>query len=477
MSFSHSLGNALSGLTAASRAAEVVSSNLANALTDGYGRRELDLSAQSVGGRGAGVGIDGVSRHVNPGILADRRLADAESRNVGVTNDSLQRLERMLGQPGQAGSLTDRLNALESALIEGSSQPESSLRLNTIAARFGDVAATLNRQTKDVQAVRLAADTAIGSAVDRLNTALKDVEKLNAEITKARQRGLDGSALFDQRQVVVDRISELVPVRVVSRANDQIALLTPGGGTLLDGPAGSFGFTRQNVMTADLSIDDGTLGALSFNGTEIDISRQNGPFAGGEIAAQFAIRDEVTVSAQADLDRVAVDLARRFQGADATAGDPTGTHDVFTLAGRGRVDPADTTGLAGRLVLNDRIRDGDPAILRDGLDATTPADVGDGRRLQSLLDRLTDPDAGLGAGSALTVATEAASRLSTARLEQEDRASFAESRAFTLKQAELAEGVNSDAELQRLLLIEQAYAANAKVVQTIDAMIRQLMEI
>ena len=43
MSLSSTLANALSGLGAASRGAEVVSANVANARTPGYGRRELGL--------------------------------------------------------------------------------------------------------------------------------------------------------------------------------------------------------------------------------------------------------------------------------------------------------------------------------------------------------------------------------------------------------------------------------------------------
>ena len=38
MSLSGALSNALSGLTAASRNAQVTASNLANVMTDGYGR-------------------------------------------------------------------------------------------------------------------------------------------------------------------------------------------------------------------------------------------------------------------------------------------------------------------------------------------------------------------------------------------------------------------------------------------------------
>ena len=77
MSISGSLSSALSGLTAAAKAAEVVSSNIANATTEGYGRREVITTARSVGHSGQGVKIVGVYRHVDPVLLSDRRQAEA----------------------------------------------------------------------------------------------------------------------------------------------------------------------------------------------------------------------------------------------------------------------------------------------------------------------------------------------------------------------------------------------------------------
>jgi len=50
--------------------------------------------------------------------------------------------------------------------------------------------------------------------------------------------------------------------------------------------------------------------------------------------------------------------------------------------------------------------------------------------------------------------------------------------AQSLYEAEkLQTGVDTDRELQDLLIIEQAYAANARVLETIDQMMRRLMEI
>ena len=57
MSISSALSNALSGLTVASRAADVVSSNIANAMTDGYGVRSLAIGARIVGDSGTGARI------------------------------------------------------------------------------------------------------------------------------------------------------------------------------------------------------------------------------------------------------------------------------------------------------------------------------------------------------------------------------------------------------------------------------------
>ena len=58
MSMSAALNNALSGLTASSRRAQVISDNVANALTPGYARRSVTVAAHVVGGEGQGGGQD-----------------------------------------------------------------------------------------------------------------------------------------------------------------------------------------------------------------------------------------------------------------------------------------------------------------------------------------------------------------------------------------------------------------------------------
>ena len=54
MSISSALSNAVSGLTLSARRAEVTSNNIANALTEGYARREVESAEMVVDGAGAG---------------------------------------------------------------------------------------------------------------------------------------------------------------------------------------------------------------------------------------------------------------------------------------------------------------------------------------------------------------------------------------------------------------------------------------
>src|SRR5690606_42139683 len=123
MSLSASLANALTGLTASARAASVVSSNVSNALTEGYARRELHLSPQSVGGTGAGVKVDSVTRVVDRALVTDRRLADREAGNARLRSGFLARIGDLTGTPENQGSPSAGIASTEAALIHAARRP------------------------------------------------------------------------------------------------------------------------------------------------------------------------------------------------------------------------------------------------------------------------------------------------------------------------------------------------------------------
>lgn len=483
MSLSLSMSAALSGLQAQSRAAGLISSNVANALTEGYGRRELSLSVRSLGGTGQGVDVTGVRRITDAVLIGDRRAAEASKASAEALAAFFSTVEAAVGSPGDDPSLSTRVNRLDSAILAATARPES----EAVLAEVLDAAVALSDHLADASATvrqeRERADRQIAVSVDRLNGSLQQIADLNAQILRQYSSGQDPSGLIDNRQQLIDDLSEILPLREVEGENGQVGLFSLGGAVLLQGRPATFGFTAAGVITADMTMASGALSGLTLNGKPIDVMAETGPIAGGSLAAAFAIRDQWAPEAQDRLDGVARDLIDRFAAADTTLA--SGAPGLFTDAG-GSYDPADQVGLAGRIEGNawaDPEQGGALWRLRDGLGAVAEGAPGNAAGLSSLHDALTtlqEPasDAfSAGERDFSSLVGDLASLSASARLGAETELSYQSGKLESLRTEELAMGVDSDQETQRLLLVEQAFAANAQVLKTVDELIRLLMEI
>lgn len=483
MTISGAMNAALSGLTAAARGAEVVSTNIANAQTPGFGRRELVTTVRALGATSQGVQVAGVMRHVDPVAVGDRRLAEAGSGGRDVTTTFLKRIETVIGTQDSETSLNKRIDALDRALIEATARPDSESRLASVAQAARNLTSHLATASTEVQSQRAIADDRIEDDVKLLNTSFQKVVELNSQILANTSSGRDATGLMDQRQKVIDAITQILPIREVARDGGKVALFTTGGAMLVDGSAATFGFNPVGVVTPDMTLQSGALSGLTLNGQSIPTSAEAGLISGGTMAAHFALRDVAAPEMQGKLDAVARDLIERF--ADPALDPSRGVADpgLFTDAG-GVFDPANENGLAQRLRLNalaDPQQGGQLWRLRAGLGAAGPGDPGNSTLLQdwqgALITQRNPASGGFTTGTRSfgTLAADMVSGIATARLTAESESSFASARLDTLRTTELADGVDTDQEMQNLLLIEQAFAANAKVISAADDMIKTLM--
>ncbi len=483
MSLSSALSNAMSGLLAAGRASAVVSDNIANAMTPGYARRTLEVSSDAI--LGSGVRVLGVVRHADPVAIANRRAADARLGAADAEAQFFSQVEALIGGADDPAALPMRVAALEASLTEAASRPESLQRLDVAAQRAGDLVAAIRKAAEGIRALRDAADAEIGRQVDFLNTTLERIRQLNARITAAGASGSDTAALVDQRQSLIDKVNEIVPVRLQNRANGQVALYAEGGAILLDGTAAKFEFTPTGLTAPQMTVANGLLSGLKINGRAVRTEGAGSPISGGTLAAQFRIRDELAVEVQADLDALARDLVERFQypGPDSTVA--AGQPGLFTDAGA-FFDGSTETGLSLRLSLNaavDPAQGGDSWRLRAGIGASDPGSPGDARLLSALAGALTE-ERSLSSGrfgtalmSAGTVASSLQSRATGNSRIAEEALSFAAATRTEMARLELEQGVDTDAEMQALLLIEQSYSANARIIQAVDDMMQTLLRI
>ncbi|WP_323007846.1 flagellar hook-associated protein FlgK [Pseudorhodobacter sp.] len=482
MSISGSMSSALSGLTAAARSAELISSNIANALTEGYGRRELEVTARRLGNTGQGVKIVGVSREINQALVADRRIADANAASTAQQSNFFTRLETVLGSPTESSSLSGKFANFDSALIAASAEPESSVRQSNVVEAARGLASHFRTASKEVQTMREEADKRIATQVSVVNRALAAIADLNQNISSSAGAGRDPSALLDQRQQLIDQISSIIPIREIPRENGRIALYSAGGASLLEGKPAILGFSAVGVIAPDMTLGSGALSGLTLNGHPVSTGA-TGPLAGGALIADFTIRDQLAPRAQSELDSLARDLIFRFQD---PALDPTLTAadaGLFTDSSSAFLT-ANEDGIAIRIGLNTAV---DPSAagqlwrIRDGLGAVTAGPAGQSALFSAMQSALNDPRpiaSGQFAGDdrdVLSLSSNLVSVVTNNRVQLEVEAGFSAARATALQSLELQGGVDTDRELQDLLLVEQAYAANAKVIQTADDMLKILL--
>ncbi|MEM9043671.1 MAG: flagellar hook-associated protein FlgK [Pseudomonadota bacterium] len=488
MTLSLALNNALSGINVTSRQADAISDNVANALSEGFGRRDVQITSANAGGTGIGARVAGIDRAANPALTESRRLAEAELGRRDTISEGLARIAAQIGEPGDPQSLTSLADTLDAALAQAVDSPESPSLLNNVALSAGDYANQINRVAIEINTVRTETDASITQQVSVLNRNLGEIEALNDEIRSRNLAGLDTSALQDERQRLIDKVSSLIPIRVAKRDGGEVALFGRNGGQLLDGRAFEVEFTGTSVVTADRSLAAGNLSGLSIEGRPIDIGLggDRGLLDGGSLSAAFELRDRILPDIIDQVDGLAADLVTRVQDLPQ---DPTlapGDPGLFTDAGVA-FDPANTLGLGSRIALNaavDPLVGGDPTLLRDGLNATTVGEVGNASVLSGIQEALREQraaPAGTGITGVQGVADLAADLggllLAEAANAEEDRLQQ-QGRTDALFDSERAvTGVDTDRELSRLLLIEQTFQANARVIEVVDSLLARLVQI
>ena len=184
MSLSSVMSVALSGLTVTSRAADIVSSNISNAMTDGYGVRQVSVTGQNLGNGGSGARVLGVLRIEDAALIGHRRRAEAEFAFGTTQGQHLNRLEGAIGIPDTPASLAARSAAFEAALTAAAASPHNQVRLAGAVDAAVALAGTINGISDGIQAQRLAADGAIARGIERFNGALGELATLNTRIRR-----------------------------------------------------------------------------------------------------------------------------------------------------------------------------------------------------------------------------------------------------------------------------------------------------
>ena len=421
-----------SGLRAYRDALGTTSDNIANAQTAGYVRRTVrlaeapgsgDMALYRAATAPAGVLVDGVQRSVDQWLVEDSRTSISGSGRASSRLQWLEAAERALddGENGVGQSLTSMFNAADTLAAD----PNSAAWRLSFVQSVGSAVEAFQRTAGELQSVADGIAASAAAGVDQVNSDVAALQRVNQGLLRAREGSTNQASLLDERDRLLDSLSEALPISVGfdAQGTATVRVGSSTGPVLLDGPA-----------IGQVAVSIGSTGLLAIDVAGSAIAPASGSFSGLAAAASSVAGQRLA------LDQLAADFASGINAAHQAGTDSNGNPGGPLVS---------FAGTAASLIAL-------PVSAAEVAAADSSGDNGNMLQFASLRG-----SGGTEQGWAQMVAVHAQA-VSGARAE--------ESAASTRREGALAardelSAVDLDHEAAELLRFQQAYEGSAKVIQ------------
>jgi flagellar hook-associated protein 1 len=289
------LGSAISGLAATQAGLRNVSNNIANVNTPGYARQSVALSAGVTAGRISGV-ITGEPQRVADRFLeanAYRRASDVGRADVSAAYQD--RLQELLGKPGDESGLPGRLDAIAASAVAMSASQASSQTGAAFVGNVEDAIQSMQQMHVDADRLRADADSEVKADIETINGLLSRINTLNETVAQQTALGRNAAGAFDQRLTALDTLSGMIKVSIRDQPDGRVNIDSASGAVLLDRQlrqltyaSGTTGVAQPTYPPIDIRFanPNGSVGALT--GERVDSAA-----AGGKLGGLLDLRDRI----------------------------------------------------------------------------------------------------------------------------------------------------------------------------------------
>lgn len=436
--------------------------NVSNASTPGYAKNRMRLASLEFDPQ------DGLSGGVSTAGIVSARDRFAETA-VSIQVSRLAASEQTLKQfewvesaldMNDAAGVTSALDGLFKTFVSWSLSPSSNSERQNVISAAGDLAASFNRTADTLMRSAQETQEQIGSTLAAIDTIAERIRIHNSERRQGRAEdaGIDAKLHSD-----LEQLAELVDIDVLWQEDGSVTVLAGGQGMLVVGD-------RRYALTAEFAHLDPAppnpdaikpVRVQDATGTDITAKLQ-----GGKLGALIDFRNETlphylgSESTPGELNRLAKTIAARVNEILAAGyPPPSAPYDLF-IYGSSPVAIAHTIHLNEALV---------PALLEStDKTATSPRSNGIPLDLADLA-RPTDAADMISGGSYVAffagLSADAGRKLSNARQERDSREQLT-SQARNFRQQ--LSGVSLDEEAVRLVELQRAYQASARIVTALS---------
>ena len=285
------------GIYAAQKGLDVTGNNITNINTTGYTRQRLDQVSLSTAAAdkfyspyktrvGQGVLTTGVSQLRDPGLDLAYRTANSDVGAADAKLAGLEDIAQILDEVGRGendmddGVILNRLNDLRDlisqALTNGLGDYESSIR-----GAASDLCTLFHSAAEGLSGLMEKYETRLNDQVDTINSCLSQLRELNVAIRNADVRGDSALELRDQRNLLLDELSQYVKIDVQYSMEDvgagvmvekmTVNLATGDQNTLVDGEfATQFSLNKPRANPNYDANDPTSLPYLTADGVPTD---------------------------------------------------------------------------------------------------------------------------------------------------------------------------------------------------------------
>lgn len=353
------------GLNAQQTALYTVGNNISNANTVGYTRQRVNLTATS-GYPGIGQNTPMFAGHLGTGVTSESitRVRDTfldkqyrqETNNLGYwtqQTNSISQMEDIVAEPSEYG-LNAAYDEFYSAWQELANSPSSSAARQVVYTKASHLASSFNYINKQMTQVQTNLKYEAINTVDNINSILERIASLNNQIKTVEPNGYIPNELYDQRDVLLDELSQYIPISTESLYS---------GGLATDDAEGALNVylvkadgSKQALVTASKTTTQ------VYNGEARDLY-------GKSTAAYLSLTtidengDSVALSKTDDFEALSgINFATKTT--DMLTGGKKADDGTAVLEGPGYKIELDTSGIPS-------VKDSDGNVLASTVDATT----------------------------------------------------------------------------------------------------------
>jgi len=439
------LSIAKSGARTARIALDVTAQNIANASSEGYVRRTVRLEEVAAAGGFGRVGdvslsgsrLDQVVRNADLFRQAEVRRTGADSARANAEVAGLENIETAVEQTGVFRAIVD----FEASLERLSGNPvDTSLRAS-VMEEARTMTRTLNIAATSLDAVGEGLRFEAAEDVAQVNLMAGELARVNLRLARAADASSDQTLLLDQRDLLLQQISEHVDVSTTIAADHTVEVRLAGAaGPQLVSGGDTFDFAMATAV-------DGTI-SFTLDGSPVT------PLSGSLVGRGQALQKMVQIGD--DLDAIAAGVISTVNGVQTSGAALDGSAGQPLFSGTGAADIA--------------------LAFSDGAGiATAPAGAPAGSRDPANLDALRTALAGSNPAGAMDALLFDISGTVSGRSRTRDAIDTIAGTARIALQAQA--GVDLDQEAVNLVRFQQAFQASGRVMQVASDLFDTLLGI